>query len=113
MKKAQAGSVSKDSMRPEDLIPALMDELESLDLRYAQEIVADYIASGWPGDYNRYEATLLLGLIINDPLPDELMELAGHLLEDLSSALDARAPEGYYFGAAAGHGSDFGFWRFE
>lgn len=85
--KAQTGSVSTDTMRPEDRIPALLDELEDLDLKCAQEIVAGYIASGWPGDYNRYQATLLLGLIIDDPLPDELAELAGHLLEDLAAAI--------------------------
>src|SRR5690606_1610377 len=35
------------------------------------------------------------------------------LIADLFDALDAIAPEGSYFGAHPGDGSDFGFWQHE
>lgn len=35
------------------------------------------------------------------------------LLEELFFVLDVYAPEGYYFGAHPGDGSDFGYWLIE
>lgn len=37
-------------------------------------------------------------------------EEAVYLLEELFDTINAYAPEGYYFGAHPGDGSDFGFW---
>lgn len=38
-------------------------------------------------------------------------EVANWLLEDMFDALNELAPEGCYFGALPGDGSDFGFWE--
>lgn len=35
------------------------------------------------------------------------------LVTDLFDTLDGYAPEGYYFGAIEGDGSDFGFWKWD
>jgi hypothetical protein len=40
-------------------------------------------------------------------------EDAQFLLESLFDELDAHAPEGYYFGAHPGDGSDYGYWANE
>ena len=36
---------------------------------------------------------------------------AYYLLDDLFEALNAACPEGFYFGAHPGDGSDYGWWR--
>lgn len=38
-------------------------------------------------------------------------EDAHYLLEELFDLLNQYAPEGFYFGAHEGDGSDYGFWR--
>ena len=35
------------------------------------------------------------------------------IVNDLMDALNEYAPDGYYFGAIEGDGSDFGFWQDE
>lgn len=86
------GSVSHGTMRPEDLIPAFMDVLEELAPLTAAAIVADYEAV-WStlGEWDYHPDT-------------------PYMLADLFEALDCLAPDGYYFGAHEGDGSDYGFW---
>ena len=38
---------------------------------------------------------------------------AAGLLESLFDTLDSYSPEGYYFGAHLGDGSDYGFWKMD
>jgi len=88
------------TMRPQDLIPTFLDALRELDsTRYA-------------------------GLLLAGPVPAYVQdegdesewwqsEDAGYLLEDLFDALNDCAPEGQYFGAHPGDGSDYGFWDIE
>jgi hypothetical protein len=67
----------------------------------------------------------VLQLDPDTPIPEELREApqdnddhewwytetAYWVLEHLDNKLNDHAPDGYYFGAHEGDGSDFGFWR--
>ncbi len=92
----ETGSISHGTHRPQDLIPRFLGALRLFsETRYAQ-------------------------VMLNGALPAHAMEDDDaewwtsddclYLLEDLFNALDEEAPTGYYFGAHAGDGSDFGFW---
>lgn len=95
MNKIPVGTVSHGTLRNEDLIPDFFDALESYVPDKAQEIKSDkdyyYIL-----EFGHYDT-----------------ETAYYLLEDLIDCLNDIAPEGYYFGAHIGDGSDFGFWPIE
>lgn len=80
------GTVIHGTMRNDDLIPAFRRELERIDALAEASIV--------PAD---------------DPESDDGQEE----LTELFAALDRYAPEGHYFGAHSGDGSDYGFWTFE
>ena len=95
------GSVSHATMRPQDLIPAFLSELSERDpTAYAQMVVAPFgpvPAHAWDDDDAEWWTS----------------EEAGFVLEELFDALDACAPDGYYFGAHPGDGSDYGYWPIE
>lgn len=91
-------SVISGTMRPQDLIPAFLDELRVLA----------------PAEYAQ--------LIVNNVFPAHAQEdedakwwhdEAPLLLECLFEELDGCAPAGLYFGAHPGDGSDYGFWMTE
>lgn len=86
---ALPGSVSSGTLNPRDLIPAFVDVLKYLRPRKNIELAMQY--SRWVRE------------------PDS--ELASEYLMALIEALEEAAPEGYYFGAIEGDGSDFGFWE--
>lgn len=85
-------SVSRTTMRCQDLIPAFMGVLRDTP-EYVQlmNVVPAYASvdkdSNW---WNSEDATALL--------------------ESLFDTLDLYAPDGYYFGAHPGDSSDYGFW---
>jgi len=90
-----AGSISHGTMRPQDLIPAFLEVLKKLDPAKHAEL------SAYVGDEDD-----------NSPWWDS--EDASMLLnEDLFNALNACAPDGWYFGSHPGDGSDYGFWECE
>lgn len=67
-----------------------------------QELVDTFIAEILDADKRlKYECKL------EACWSEEEME---YLLEELFDVLNEEAPEGYYFGAHWGDGSDFGFW---
>lgn len=90
-------SISTGTMRPADLVPAFAHELAD---RTSHDHVLGMV--GFAPD--------------NIPATDDEFwgtENAGSILELLFEALDSDAPEGCYFGAHPGDGSDYGFWMTE
>lgn len=97
------GTVSRATMRPEDLVPAFMEVLEEYWPEKAVELTGFYGGEyGWPYSMS--------GLHYPDPIPEDLQEAAGYLVEDLFDAMQEIAPEGYYFGSTPGDGCDYEFW---
>lgn len=96
------GTISHGTHRPEDLIPAFTSALEEL----APE-VAEGFRRGNALDYQRIAdgAELIV--------TDRDIVFVPMLVSDLFDALEDNAPEGTYFGAHPGDGSDFGFWPVE
>ncbi len=95
------GSVSHGTMRPQDLIPTFLGVLNQVD----------------PVTYSQL-AVLPFSVVPSYAQEDEDSEWWGgedcmNVLEDLITALDNAAPEGYYFGPHPGDGSDYGFWEVE
>lgn len=95
------GSISHGTMRPQDLLPAFLDALA---------IVA-------PDEYAQL-MVMPFGVIPAHAMDDGRADWwesddAQWALESLFDALDSNAPEGYYFGAHPGDGSDYGFWAIE
>ena len=95
-------SISHGTMRTQDLIQTFLDALSE----YHPEAYAQMMSCAFP------------------PVPSYVMdegdssewwnsEEAHYLLAELFGALDCCAPEGYYFGAHIGDGSDYGFWSNE
>lgn len=86
-------SISHGTMRSEHLIPEFLGVLKI----YA------------PDKYDAYVKENPEVLDLNG-LDDETM---GYIVEELFDALNDIAPEGTYFGAHPGDGSDYGFWEVE
>lgn len=86
---ALPGSVSTGTLNPRDLIPAFEFVLKQLRPTKTLLLLAEH--SAW----------------VRDPSG----EMAHEYVEALIEALEETAPEGYYFGAIEGDGSDFGFWE--
>ena len=95
-------SVSHGTRRAQDLIPAFIDALrEVAPAAYTQIIAAPfplvpaYVTDG--GDSHEWWNS----------------EDAAYATAVLEDELCSQAPDGYYFGAHPGDGSDFGFWKYE
>jgi hypothetical protein len=96
------GTVIHGTLRTCDLIPAFLGALRDV----APDHYAGYVVAPF------------------GPIPAHVQDAgdssdwwdgddAYALLEELFDILNDHAPEGYYFGAHPGDGSDFGFWRCE
>ena len=94
-------SVISGTHRPQDLVPAFLDVLRE----HAPDWYAGHVVSphSIPPAY------------VEDEGDDSSWwgsEHCAEVLDQLFDALDEHcAPEGYYFGAHPGDGSDFGFWK--
>ena len=86
----QYGTVIHGTLRTQDLLEAFSEELN---LRAGA---------------NQPESIALLIVAAQGIDPDS--DDAGYILEELFDTLNEYAPEGSYFGAHEGDGSDFGFW---
>lgn len=96
-----AGSVIHGTLRPQDLIPAFLTALEQADPAVHAQILVNAVFGVVPAYAQEDEDA------------DWWTDCAPDWIEQLTEALDACAPEGYYFGAHPGDGSDFGFWKEE
>lgn len=92
-----AGTLIHATLRPEDLIPAFWSKLQELSPQMASALPA-----AWPE---------LTAPNLEREIAD--MDEAQTLVNELQDHLNECAPEGWYFGAIEGDGSDFGFWRTE
>ncbi len=95
------GTVIHGTMRPQDLIPAFLNVLRKI----APDAYAQMIVSGGP----------IPAYVQDDGDSSDWWngDDAAALLEGLFDTLDEHAPEGHYFGAHPGDGSDYGFWPSE
>ena len=89
------GSVSKRTHRPYDLIHAFLPVLRET-AEYVQ-MLPMFPAYAMENEYSDWWDG-------ND---------GWQLAQDLFDVLDLYAPEGYYFGAHIGDGSDFGYWKID
>ena len=82
------GTISHGTMQARDLIPAFLDALRACNPGLAEQLDAERPS------------------IYSDEMPEWLNET-------LWDAMEAHAPEGYYFGSHPGDGSDYGIWPVE
>jgi hypothetical protein len=96
------GTIIHGTHRPQDLIPAFLDVVAEIAPEHYEGMMA---ASFGPiPSYVQDEG---------DSSEWWNSEDASYLLESLFDILNDHAPDGYYFGAHPGDGSDFGFWECE
>lgn len=91
-------SVIHGTLRNCDLVPVFLDVIRET-AEYAQ------LSLNFPS-------------VVTDPCATESderweSEEMIYFVEELFDVLDSYAPDGYYFGAHPGDGSDFGFWKNE
>lgn len=92
-------SIISGTHRPQDLIPAFLDAVEDL----APEEYAALRLTPFP-------CPPAYALEDEDSDWWDGPDCAWFLNEELWNILDSVAPDGHYFGAHPGDGSDFGFW---
>ena len=91
------GTVSHGTMREEDLLPKFAFVLEKYGMkRSAHKALA---------------AARLLEMQPDNTAAQHLVSMV--LNEEIWDAMNEIAPEGYYFGAHEGDGSDYGYWLAE
>ena len=98
--KTQPGTIISGTMRYQDLIPALLEEISETP-EYAQLMMLPF------GPVPSY---------VYDEGDDSewwRSEDAECLIDELFEIMNRYAPDGHYFGAHPGDGCDYGYWRFE
>lgn len=100
--KLENTSVIHATHRPQDLIPAFLDAVRDVAPAHYEGMMAS--SFGPIPAYVQDEG---------DSSDWWQSDDASYLLEELFNVLNDHAPEGYYFGAHPGDGSDFGFWQIE
>lgn len=98
LKFAPFGSVSTNTLRPEDLLPAFASELE-------YHVKRNEAALG------EQETSRLLNLVREaETVEDYASEDTADILDMLEAELQTFAPPYAYFGAHPDDGADFGYW---
>ena len=94
------GTLISATHRKQDLLPAFLEAIRAYaPAEYAQMVVAPFgPIPAWVYDEG-------------DDCEWWDSEIAAFRLEEMFDVLNDHAPEGYYFGAHEGDGSDFGFWE--
>ena len=95
-------SISRATMRNEDLIPVFLHYLFILDPDAAENL--------WQNNAELLTALCDKNAGVNGAAYWET-DAAGEVCNQLFDELDAVAPTGFYFGAHIGDGSDYGFWQ--
>lgn len=94
-------SVISSTLRAQDLVPAFLEVIketpEYIQIMQTNNWILNVIFEPFSDNDERWE--------------DEYMTY--FLNEELFDTLNNYAPEGYYFGAHEGNGSDFGYWKIE
>ncbi len=109
MRTIAAGTVIAGTLRSEDLLEALIGELESvmegsIDVKVVRAYRdASVLLTHYEYPNGRYLTKAL----------DRDGQIASELVSDLIDALNEYAPEGMYFGTLEGDGADFGWWLIE
>lgn len=93
----EIGNVSSGTMRPQDLIPTLLDVLKDFDADAHGDLLGDIPPNAFLDDDHWYWNL-------------ENGDFSSTLLIDLFDALDEHSPDYCAFGAHIGDGSDYGFW---
>lgn len=105
------GTVSHGTLRLEDLIPAFVDfaNESGLDLGKLRREAALWVAGP-----EHYERAYPGRLAKRHPDRESAYSITGNdILEELFDAINDALPEGTYFGAHVGDGSDYGVWESE
>jgi hypothetical protein len=109
----QPGTVIHGTLNVEDTLPAFMEELDNV-----REAV---MQNDWPETDPRFAAAITGSIDNKLGRIERRMKRPGYFesedamwdLEEVTDALNGYAPDGYYFGAHEGDGSDFGWWEHE
>jgi hypothetical protein len=103
------GSVIHGTLRSEDLLPAFLFALEDSGSPKAARFNSELIELGFG-----YSQCGVCGMGNREEWPEGFDDdTAQEIINDMMDALNDIAPDGYYFGAHPGDGSDFGFWACE
>lgn len=99
MKEITVGSISHGTLRNQDMIPTFLEYMNKHDMPEYEQLIVN--GEGIPA------------YVFDEGDESEWWDSqAGiDLFEELFCLLDMYAPDGYYFGAHEGDGSDFGYWE--
>lgn len=96
------GTVSEGTMRPQDLLPAIMDVLKEYHPEAYQLVISTI--------FSEFDATYI-ELCGDKDHPVWTFETMSWIINEVAwDAMNEIAPVGYYFGAHPGDGVDYGFW---
>lgn len=98
-KQAEPGTVSHGTMRSVDLVGTFMDFMKEHDNDKWRSMFVGLMAEIGVGRYNAW---------LRGECEEDAMDW--FLQETLWDAMSELAPEGHYFGAHPGDGSDYGYW---